>query len=96
MAEYTIKSYVESCTTVRAKITAIDVLIDAMMLKMVDIIDTSEAVSYRLDDGQMNINTEFRSVEDAQKGVLSLEKLKQMYINRLNGRTVVFRGRSNF
>lgn len=92
----TIREYVESATSVKARIAAIDVLIDAMILNMADAVDNSGTASFRLDDGQMNINTEFRTVEDVQKGVKSLESMKQMYINRINGRTVVFRGRSNY
>jgi len=96
MANYTITGYLDTATSLVDKIKAIDALIDAMDDAALENIGNSGTISYRLDDGQMNINTEFRSVEDVQKGIFMLEQRKQRYINRLCGRTVVFRGRSKF
>lgn len=96
MADYTIKTYLQSASSLQDKIKAINALIDAIDDAALENIGDSGTASYRLDDGQMNINTEFRSIEDIQKGILLLEQRKQRYINRLCGRTVVFRGKSNF
>jgi len=96
MQECTLKEYIQNSGDLLSRINAIDALIDAMILNMADVVDTTGTISYRMDDGQMNVNTEYRSVSDVSKGINSLEKMKQMYINRYNGRLVVFRGRSKF
>lgn len=44
---------------------------------------------YELDDGQVRIKTGYRSVEDVTKGITALETMRQMYLNRLNGRATV-------
>lgn len=88
---YTISQYIESKSDLITKITAINNLIDAMELKMLDVTVSAEFDEYQLDDGQMKIRTKYRSVKDVTDGILGLEKIKQRYINRHNGRTSVFR-----
>ena len=84
MFEYTVKEYISSATTIKARIVSIEALIDAMILTMADVVVNSGTMSYRLDDGQMNVNTDYRSVEDVQKGIVGLERMKQMYKNQYN------------
>ena len=88
---YTISQYIESKSDLLAKITAIKELIAAMELKMLDVTGSAEYDEYQLDDGQMKIRTKYRSVKDVSDGILGLEKIKQRYVNRYNGRTSVFR-----
>jgi hypothetical protein len=89
---YTIAQYVECKTTLIAKIKAIDVLIEAFELKILDVIDGATYDEYQLDDGQMKVRTKYRNPADVMSGIKSLEVLKQRYVNRLNGRVTVFRG----
>lgn len=89
---YTISQYIECRTTLEAKIVAIDALIAAMELSLLDAVGSAAYDEYQMDDGQMKVRTKYRSVKDVQAGLLALEQIKQRYINGLNGRTTVFRG----
>ena len=93
---YTLSEYITSRASNKAKIEAIELLIDSMYDKMIDAIDDSGTASYTLDDGQMKISTEFRSLDEIIKGINALETQLQMYINRYNGRTTILRGRLNY
>ena len=93
---YTLSEYITSRESNRAKIDALQLLIDSMYAKMIDAIDDSGTASYTLDDGQMKISTEFRSLDQIIKGINALETQLQMYINRYNGRTTILRGRLNY
>ena len=93
---YTLSEYITSRASNKAKIEAIELLIDSMYDKMIDAIDDSGTASYTLDDGQMKISTEFRSLDQIIKGINALETQLQMYINRYNGRTNILRGRLNY
>lgn len=87
-----ISQYVESKTSLVDKINAISALIDAMELKMLDVIGTVNYTEYNLDDGQMKVWTKYRNPNEVTSGILELEKIKQRYINRLNGRVRNLRG----
>jgi conjugal transfer/entry exclusion protein len=93
---YTLSEYITSRASNKAKIEAIELLIDSMYDKMIDAIDDSGTASYTLDDGQMKISTEFRSLDQIIKGIQALETQLQMYINRYNGRITILRGRLNY
>jgi len=86
--EYTPAQYIESKTTLLARIIAIDALIDTMILRLADVAGglNVSVEEYQMDDGQMKIKTRYRDVKDVEAGVKSLEKMKQMYENRHNGR----------
>lgn len=94
--ECTIKEYIQSKTTLLAKIQAIEALIDSMILNTAEAIGNSGEASYSMDTGQMKVTTEYRSVEDINKGIKALETTLQMYINRYDGRVVVVRSRLNY
>lgn len=87
-----ISEYLGSKTSIRARISAIEALIDAIILKLADTVGNADITEYQMDDGQMKVRTAYRSPQDATKGIEVLEKLKQMYLNQLNGRVTVFRG----
>lgn len=93
---YTIKEYIESKADLYDKICAIEALINSMIASMADAIDVSGTASYSMDDGQMKVTTQYRSVTDINMGILQLEKMKQMYVNRYNGRVTILRGRKNY
>ncbi len=96
MTTYTISEYIQSKTSLDAKIAAIDLLIDNMIASAADAIDNSGTASYSFDDGQMKVMTQYRSVDEVMKGIQSLEKIKQIYVNRRNGNITVLRGRLNY
>lgn len=96
--EYTVTEYVQSKKSLLAKIEAIDLLIDTMLLRATEAtsgqnVDIEE---YQLDDGQMKIRTRYRSINDIYNGVQGLETLKNKYVNQLNGRMTVFRSQRSF
>lgn len=94
--ECTVKEYIQSKDSLWAKICAIEALIDSMLLNMVDSVEVGGTASYMMDDGQMKVNTVYRSVKDVTAGIKALQQLKQTYINRHNGHTTVLRGRLNY
>ena len=96
MTECTIKEYIQSKTSLLAKIEAIEVLIDSMILNTAEAIDNSGTASYSMDTGQTKVTTNYRSVSEVQEGINALEKTLQMYVNRYNGRVTVLRGRLNY
>tara|TARA_R110002072_G_scaffold63777_1_gene158386 strand:+ start:741 stop:1040 length:300 start_codon:yes stop_codon:yes gene_type:complete len=93
MITTTISIYVGSKTTARAKIEAIEALIDTMMLRITEVAEgtASTVDEYSMDDGQIKVRTKYRSIRDVEAGINALIKLKQYYINKYNGRTMVLR-----
>lgn len=93
VSTYTIADYINSRTSIQAKVLAIEVLIDSMFTAVAESIGGAGAgiSQYSLDDGQVKINTTYRSVQEVQAGIHSLESLKQMYLSRLTGRVTVLR-----
>lgn len=89
---YTMSQYIECRTTLYDKIVAINALIDAMELKLLDAVGSANYSEYQMDDGQMKVRTAYRSPKDVTDGITELEKLKQRYVNRYNGRCVTLRG----
>lgn len=92
----TTKEYIQSKTSLNAKIVAIEALIDQMLLSSIEAIDSSGTASYSMDDGQMKVTTQYRSIVEITAGVRALEKILQLYINRRNGSVTVLRGRLNY
>ena len=92
MCECTVTGYIESCETVRDKIIAIDLLIEKMMLAALDASGSAIYSSYDMNDGQMIVKAAYRNANDVFEGINVLEKIKQRYINQLDGRVMTFRG----
>lgn len=88
----TISQYIESKCTILEKIAAYDNLIAKMEASMLEGITSGHLVQYEMDDGMMKVRAQYRSVSDMTKALSGLETLRQRFINRLNGRTVVLRG----
>lgn len=90
-SEYTPSQYLETKESLLAKVQALDVLIEKTMALT---LDTGNGLggnisTYELDDGQVRIKTGYRSMKEVSDGIFALEKLQQMYLNRLNGRKTV-------
>lgn len=84
--------YIDSRTSTRAKVTAINSIIDKLMVLAATAAENPSGPvmidEYEINDGQSRIRTRYRSFDDIQKSIMSFEKLRQMYINRLNGRVM--------
>ena len=88
---YEISTYIECRTTYIEKVRAIDALISAFELKLVEVGDSIVYDEYEMNDGQMKVRTKYRNSKDVLAGIDGLEKLKQRYLNRVNGRTTILR-----
>lgn len=88
--------YIESASTLKEKIAKIDAIIVALEATALKAAAGDDISSYMLDDGHTKINTMYRGVDSVMKSIESFEKLKQMYINRLNGRMVRLVDGKNF
>jgi len=96
MKTCTRKEYLQSKSTIEARIEAVENLIDIMTLNMLDVVENDGTASYSMDDGQMKVTTEYRSVKQVEAGIMALEKMLHRYINRANGHVTVLRGRLNY
>jgi len=84
--------YIQSASSLVQKIERIDSIMDALEIRMLNYgIEGFDKSGYSLNDGQINISTQYRSVEDMTKGLAALDALKQRYLNRLNGHSYVLR-----
>jgi len=89
---YTMSEYIDCRKTLYDKIIAINALIDAMELTLLESVSQSGYIEMSMDDGQMKTKAVYRSMQDLQNGILALEQLKQRYVNRYNGRCTTLRG----
>jgi hypothetical protein len=78
--------YIQSCQSIRDKITAIDAIIDALMLVAAKAATADNISEYMLNDGQTQIKTLYRGADAVMRSITAFERLRLMYVNRLNGR----------
>lgn len=78
--------YIESATTLKAKIEKIDTLITALEDAAIRAAAGEEIKEYLLDDGQTRIRSIARSAEEISRSIIGWESVKQIYVNRLNSR----------
>lgn len=80
--------YLQSCTTLQAKITALDNVIAILESQLLTPASSgNDNISeYQLNDGQTIIREVYRGTKGITKALESMEMLKQKYVNRLNGR----------
>ncbi|NCX55590.1 MAG: hypothetical protein EBW87_00105 [Burkholderiaceae bacterium] len=81
--------YIESRTSVRAKIQAISEIQDALLTTALRAVGKGEISQYTLNSGQTIITTTYRNPDQIQQAYEGFERIKQMLIQKLNGR--VFR-----
>lgn len=88
--------YIDSATSNAAKIVRIDAIIDALFTVALKAATNENITEYSLDDGQTKIKTAYRGVAQIQQSIQNFESIKQMYVNRLNGRVVRLVDRKSF
>lgn len=49
-------------------------------------------LQYEMDDGQMKVRVQYRNINDLSNAMQGLIKLRQYYINKVNGRSIRFVG----
>lgn len=88
--------YIESATTIKAKIARINAVIDALHTTALRAAAGDDVSEYSLNDGQIQIKQSQRSAESILKSITSFEAIKQLYINQLTGRAVRLVDGKNF
>lgn len=83
----TMPEYFESKSKLIGKVATYDLLIESMEKSILLATDSGHLIQYELDDGQMKCRSQYRNVSAMADAITGLEKLRQMYINRYNGRT---------
>lgn len=88
--------YIASKSSIREKITAIDNIINLLLAEAANSAGTESVSEYSLDDGQSKIRTLYRGSAGVMAAIASFERLKNYYVNQLNGRVVRLSDKTNF
>lgn len=88
--------YIEDKATMAEKITAIEAVQTALLSTALKAAATGNMTEYMLNDGQTIIKTVYRSPSAVMDSYNAFEQLRQIYINRINGRMVRLVDRENF
>ncbi len=89
MVEYSSASlYIESATSLCDKIAKIDTVLDALLNTVLEAAETDNITEYQLDDGQTKIKAIYKGADAVLRSISALERVKQIYVNRLNGHSV--------
>lgn len=80
--------YIQSQSTLEAKIAAIDAIIEALELEALNMAGKASIQEYSLNNGQTIIKTIYRGAVGIASAIEDFERIKTRYINRLNGRHV--------
>ena len=90
------KRYIESCADARAKIIAIDKIIDALLSTAMEAALTGNITEYDLDTGQTKVKCLYRSPQEVMNAITTMEAIKQHYVNNINGRSMHLVDGKNF
>jgi hypothetical protein len=88
--------YIECASTLKDKITRIDAVIDGLLSSALKSAATGNVAEYSLNDGQTQIRSMYRSPKEVQAAIEAFEGIKQLYINKLNGRVMRLVDSKNF
>jgi len=78
--------YLDGIDDMLGKVKRIDAIIAALFTLAEGSAGKDDVVEYMLDDGQTKIRTEFRGMSSILRAIQDYERLRQMYLGRLNGR----------
>lgn len=78
--------YIGTASDTADRIVKIDQVINALLQAATTSAANANISEYSLDDGQTKIKTVYKDVAQIFASINAFEKLKQMYINQLNGR----------
>ena len=88
-------AYIETAKDIEAKILKINQIQEALEDAALNSAARSGIEEYMLDDGQVKIKTIYRSVEEIVKSIEGFEKIKQRYINMVQGHVMQLRPNRN-
>ena len=80
--------YLETATCLKDKVIKMDAIIAALEDAALKGAEGQDIEEYWLDDGQTKIKNIFRDPTQIFNAIISYEKLRQIYLNRLNGRVI--------
>jgi hypothetical protein len=83
--------YIDDCTSLKDKIARIDSVIVALEDAALKSAGKQSIDEYWMDDGQTKVKAIYRSTEDIANAILDFERVRQMYINRLNTRVITLK-----
>lgn len=80
--------YIDSATSLCDKIARVDAIIDGLLTNALKAAENDNIQEYSLNDGQTVIKTVYRGASAVLESIHSFERIKQLYVNRLNGRMI--------
>lgn len=88
--------YIDSATSLKEKVARIDVIIDALLTTATKAAAGDNISEYSLNDGQTQIRTTYKGADQVFESIRTFERLRQMYINRMNGHSFRLVDSKNF
>lgn len=88
--------YIESADTLQEMIVRIDQIIAALLSAALKAATTGNIDEYSLDDGQTKIRTKYKGADQIYVAIANFRKLRQVYVNGINGRVFRLVDSSNF
>lgn len=89
--------YIQSCTTGKAQIAAVDAVIAALTTTMLTAATNGELYEeYELDDGQTKIKCRYRSVSAIMASINGLRAYRNQLERNVNGSIIRLMDQSNF
>lgn len=88
--------YIASCRSINAKLAAIDVIIDTLLVTAADSAGVADLSEYSLNDGQTIIRTIYKGTQAVMDAIMAFEKLKIYYQSKVTGRMVRLVDSKNF
>lgn len=82
---YSLDANYESCTSIRAKIAKLDVLIDSLFTTATKTTATGNIASYKIDDGQSIQEVFYTNMKQVMAALKVYEAQRQYYVNKLTG-----------
>jgi hypothetical protein len=84
-------TYIQAAQSLRDRIDRITTVIDNLETCAIQAASNSDVQNYSFNDGQSQIATSYRSIEDLGKAIQMFDMIRTRLINRLNGRVTVLR-----
>lgn len=88
--------YIECDNDKRKIVKRINCIIDALLKVALKAAASDNITEYNLDDGQVKIKTLYRGADQVYVAIEKYRKLKQAYVNEINGRTFRMVDSKNF
>lgn len=73
--------YVETCTSVKAQIAAIDAIVTALFLVALKAAENGDISQYSLDNGQTVVQTTYRTAKDVADSIAAFKAIRKSLVN---------------